>query len=228
MERLQTPAIEMPGTTTRAFIWLSDAMCLSHAQLEGASSVGPLLTQREPCRYRSYPRRWLMLVIVFLFCFYVQLLFATFAPIATPAAQYFDVGLTAINWLALVWTVLFLPCTALSAWAMHKYGLRTSLSVAACLLLVGSLIRAAVGFFDNVASPDSPAKPVKASGGAYTVVLIGTIVMAIAQPAALSCTTLTAASWFSERERNIANTVVRPCAACVDTTACLAVCTCPP
>jgi MFS family permease len=158
--------------------------------------------------YRVYPQRWRMLAIVFLLNFVIQIYFTTFMPIATPAANFYDVGLTAINWLALIWAAVFLPCTAIAGWAMFKFGLRRCMMVSSVVVLVGSVIRACTGLFgERLAIGDLPVS--RNGTGAYTMLIIGSVVMALPQPTILSSTTLTAAAWFSEKQRNLANTIVR-------------------
>ena len=169
--------------------------------------------------YRTYPQRWRMLFIISVFNFFIQIAFTTFMPVATVAAAYYDVGLTAINWLAIVWAAVFLPCTVVAGWAVFKHGVRNCLRTCGGVLLLGALLRALSAVYGggNAAPPaqqidgqeaplDVPdSKPV----GAYILLIVGSMVMALVQPLVLSSTTLMAASWFSENERNLANTLVR-------------------
>ena len=150
-----------------------------------------------------------MLIIVFLINFVIQLHFTTFIPIATPAARFYDVDLTAINWLALIWSASFLPATLLASWGMLKFGLRRMMIAAGGMMLLGSVVRALTGLFDEVEDEDDGIAR-KDSAGAYALLLIGSFLMGLVQPIVLSSTTLTAAAWFSEKQRNLANTLVRP------------------
>lgn len=157
--------------------------------------------------YRTYPARWRMLGIVFFINLVTQVFFTTLMPIATAASLFFGVSLTAINWVALVWLALFLPCTVFAGWAMHKFGLRRCMILSGFVLLVGAVIRALTGFF---AEHEVDGRKSKKGVGAYVVLLLGTMVMGLVQPIVMSSTTLTAAAWFCEKQRNLANSIVRP------------------
>jgi FLVCR family MFS transporter 7 len=166
--------------------------------------------------YRSYRKRWLMLAIVCGLNILVQMMFTTLQPIATPAAKFYGVDLTAINWLSVVWGVLFVPGTFFAAWSLFKLGLRWSLILASAGLLLGSILRALSTAFptDGLREDDlgNELNKQKKSVGAYVVLLLGSMIMAFVQPIILSCTTMTAAAWFSEKQRNLAITLVCPCA----------------
>jgi MFS transporter, FLVCR family, MFS-domain-containing protein 7 len=163
--------------------------------------------------YVQYRKRWLILAIVFLQNFVLQIIFITFAPVATSAAHFFNVSTSAINWLVLVWLVLAVPCTFLSGWSFHKLGLRTSLLIAGAMVVVGTAVRILSLTVDVSSSLGGSQKD---STAAYSLVLVGTIVVASSQPIILASTTQVAAAWFSERQRGLANTLVRlPHSACL-------------
>jgi MFS family permease len=160
--------------------------------------------------YRTYPARWCMLGIVFFMNCVTQVFLTTFMPIATAASMFYGVTLTAINWIALVWMALFLPCTVFAGWAMHKFGMRRCMILSGFVLLVGALIRALSGFFPEYEVDDFTPIRSKKSVAAYVVILLGSIVMGLVQPIVMSTTTLTSAAWFCEKQRNLANSIVRP------------------
>jgi MFS transporter, FLVCR family, MFS-domain-containing protein 7 len=156
--------------------------------------------------YKQYRERWQMLAIVFLANVVIQIVFISFAPIATPATQYFQIDATGINWFALVWPALFLPGTVASAWLYHKYGLRSTMTVAGIVMAIGTGVRVI-----SVAVPIDKSESGESQKGrtAYSLVLIGTIMVATVQPIILSSTTQVASAWFSEKQRALANTLVR-------------------
>jgi hypothetical protein len=164
--------------------------------------------------YKTYPARWRMLGIVFGFNFVVQIMFTTLMPVATPAADFYGVGLTAINWVSLVWGALFIPGTIFAGWSLFKLGLRLSIILAGAGLLLGSILRTVSAAFPTeqtirLEDLDGVPNVQKKSLGAYTILLLGTMIMACVQPIILSSTTITAAAWFSEKQRNLAITLVR-------------------
>jgi MFS family permease len=132
----------------------------------------------------------------------VQVVYIAFSPIATVSASYYDVGLTAINWLSLLWLILFTPFTFLAGWAFEKYGIRNCLIAAATGLTLATLVRClslAVGSSQGV----------KDNAFAYITLVLGSLIAATVQPIILASTTLMASTWFSVQQRNLANTVVR-------------------
>lgn len=155
--------------------------------------------------YKQYPQRWRMLATVFFANLVVQMVFITFAPIATASSQFYQVDLTAINWLALVWPAVFLPASVLCSWSYHKYSLRTNMLAAGIMLAVGTCFRLL-----SLAVPvvETNFLSQKDNRGAYTLVLIGTMLVAVVQPFVLASTTQLAAAWFSETQRGLANTLV--------------------
>lgn len=157
--------------------------------------------------YKQYGKRWQMLGIIVFANVVIQTMFITFAPIATAAARFYRVDVTAINWLAVIWPALFLPATYASAWAYHRFGLRKTMAGAGVMLALGAGVRVI-----SVAIPlkvdetsDEPSK----NAGAYILVLVGTFLMASVQPIVFSSTTQVASAWFSEKQRGTANTLVR-------------------
>lgn len=159
--------------------------------------------------YKQYGKRWQMLAIIVFVNVVVQIMFITFAPIATAAARFYEVDVTGINWLAVVWPALFAPATYASAWAYHRFGLRKTMAGAGFMMALGAGVRVlsvAVPLQEDNQDPDSvPHK----NGGAYFLVLVGTVIMASIQPIVLSSTTQLASAWFSEKQRGTANTLVR-------------------
>lgn len=155
-----------------------------------------------PHGYRSYPKRWYILLALFWLNLVVQVVYITYSPIATVSTAYYDVDLTAINWLSLLWLILFTPFTFLAGWAFDRFGIRKCLIVAALGLTLATATRClslTVGVTDGV----------KNSKLAYVWVLLGSLVGATVQPIILASTTLLAGTWFSVQQRNLANTLVR-------------------
>lgn len=160
--------------------------------------------------YKQYGKRWQMLSIIVFVNVVIQMMFITFAPIATPAASFYRVDVTAINWLAVVWPALFLPATYASAWGYHRFGLRTTMAGAAVIMALGAGVRIiSVAVPLGVSEDDSGETQPHKNAGAYIIVLAGTVIMATVQPIILSSTTQVAAAWFSEKQRGTANTLVR-------------------
>ena len=148
--------------------------------------------------YKVYSSRWLILA---LFCFLSlanALMWVTFAPISDIANEYFgDIGITAVNMLAVVFQILYGPGTYLGLVAMKRYGLKGTLLFGGCLTLVGALLRILGAYVMSTSSPMT----------AYIVVLLGQCCAAMAQPMFNNLPANIAATWFASSERDVATTV---------------------
>ena len=84
----------------------------------------------ETAKYRVYTDRWLMLALFCFLNFSNAVLWVTFAPISDLTSDYFDgIGVTAVNLLALVFQIVYLPGTLLGVIASKKYGLREAVLI---------------------------------------------------------------------------------------------------
>lgn len=109
-----------------------------------------------------------------------QMLWLTYAPITTDAAHHYGVSVSAIGWLAeifpLVYVVLALPTgRVIDRW------LRGGLGVGAGLTALGALVRL--------------------SGDSYPVILLGQLIVAVAQPFVLNAVTKLSGTYLQRRDR---------------------------
>lgn len=110
----------------------------------------------------------------------IQFDWLTFAPMNDAAAAYYRVSTDTVGLFALSFAVLFLPLGIPAGWYIDKFGVRASMRLAAMLLAVGAVVRAADGF-----------------GAALT----GQVLLAVAQPIIMSVISPLAATRHPERER---------------------------
>ncbi len=109
-----------------------------------------------------------------------QMLWLTYAPITTDAAHHYGVSVSAIGWLAeifpLVYVVLALPTgRVIDRW------LRGGLGVGAGLTALGALVRL--------------------TGDSYPVILLGQLLVAVAQPFVLNAVTKLSGAYLQRRDR---------------------------
>ena len=140
---------------------------------------------------KTYKQRWVQLSIFVLFNFSNATLWITYASIATLSSQYYNVSLSDINWLSLVYMVVFIPLGFSCTWLINKH-LKYALVCGGFLNCLGAWIRYAAG-------PN------------FAWALFGQILAAIAQPFALNSTTKMASTWFPEKERTVANAIMSLC-----------------
>jgi MFS family permease len=132
--------------------------------------------------FRLYGYRWVVLGVFMFINLTIQMLWIAYAPITGPAAQFYGVSDLQIGLLAMTFMIAFIPLSIPVSWAIDTYGFRKAVSVGAILMGVFGIVRGLAG--DN-----------------YTLVLISTIGIAIAQPFLLNAWTKVPAQWFSIEER---------------------------
>lgn len=142
---------------------------------------------------KIYPYRWIVLAVYLLIAAMIQLLWATFFSITTAAWHYYGFtdaakGESAISLLSLIFMMGMITLSIPSLASFEKWGFKKAVGFGALLMGLCGMCR---GFF----------------GSSYTIVLITTIGLAIAQPFILNAPGLVAGKWFPENERATANGV---------------------
>ena len=112
----------------------------------------------------------------------IQMLWIAYAPITGPAAGFYGVTDLQIGLLAMTFMLAFIPLSIPVSWAIDTYGFRLTVSIGAVLMGVFGILRGL-------------------AGADYTLVLLSTIGIAIAQPFLLNAWTKVPAQWFSIEER---------------------------
>lgn len=133
-------------------------------------------------KYQVYGYRWVVLAAFMAINLVIQILWISYAPITGPAAQYYGVSDLQIGLLAMSFMIAFIPLSLPASWVIDTYGFRLAVSIGAVLMGVFGLLRGLVG--DN-----------------YSLVLLSTAGIAIAQPFLLNAWTKVPAKWFSIDER---------------------------
>lgn len=132
--------------------------------------------------FRLYPYRWVVLAVFMFINLTIQILWITYAPITGPAAQFYGVSDLQIGLLAMTFMIAFIPLSIPVSWAIDTFGFRRTVSLGAILMGVFGVVR-------GLARAD------------YTLVLLATVAIAIAQPFLLNAWTKVPAQWFSIEER---------------------------
>jgi MFS family permease len=132
--------------------------------------------------FRLYRYRWVVLAVFMFINMTIQVLWASYSAITGPAAAFYGVSDLAIGLLAMVFMIAFIPLSLPVSWAIDTYGFRKAVSLGAILMGIFGLARGLAG--DN-----------------YTLVLLSSIGIAIAQPFLLNAWTTVPAKWFSTESR---------------------------
>jgi MFS family permease len=140
----------------------------------------------EQTSFKIYGYRWVVLLAFMLVVVVNQLLWITFAPITSSAAQYYGVSDLSIGLLSMSFMIVYIVISIPASWAIDTYGIRVAVGIGAALTGVFGLLR-------GLWAAD------------YTLVLISQIGIAIGQPFILNAITKVAARWFPIQERATAS-----------------------
>ena len=113
----------------------------------------------------------------------IQMLWICYAPVTVEASQYYHVSDLNIGLLAMIFMIVYIPLAIPAAWAIDTWGFKKAVSLGAILLGVFGLLR---GIFTSN----------------FTLTLVFTIGLAIAQPFLLNAFTKLAALWFPFKRRS--------------------------
>lgn len=132
--------------------------------------------------FRLYGYRWVVLAVFMFINLTIQILWIAYAPITGVAAEFYGVSDLQIGLLAMTFMMAFIPLSIPVSWAIDTYGFRPTVSIGAVLMGIFGVARGL-------------------AGSNYTLVLLSTIGIAIAQPFLLNAWTKVPAQWFSIEER---------------------------
>ena len=141
--------------------------------------------------------RFLMLAIYCTLSMMNSAMWNTFAPISDDSEIFFDVSASAINWLCIVWSVVYVFGTALGIYWFHKYALRETLLLCGYLTTAGAFLR-----YIAVIGRES-----LGSSACYTIVFLGMVLIGLGQPIVVNLATGMASIWYPTAERDRATTV---------------------
>lgn len=172
--------------------------CGDVSEIQGISwtpNRRPYLGLSKLQSYKAYKTRWLVLLVLCLLNCSNATTWITFAPVADQTAQYLKVSLIRVNYLSLVFMLVAIPLSFGATWMLDTLGLRITLILGSWLNMFGAVIR----FIGTAAKENADA--------AYSVVMLGQTLGAMAQPLMIFAPTKLAALWFPDDQRATANTV---------------------
>ena len=132
--------------------------------------------------YTVYKYRWVVLFFYSMMQCIMQMLWITFAPITSEAAEFYEVSAMQIGLLSMVFMIVYLFVSIPASWAIDTFGIRKGVGFGVVLTGIFAMIR---GF----------------GGDSFTLILVSMIGIAIAQPFILNSMTAMAARWFPLEER---------------------------
>lgn len=132
--------------------------------------------------FKVYSYRWIVLFVFMAVVLLNQLLWITFAPITSSAANYYHVSDLSIGLLSMSFMIVYILVSIPASWVIDTYGIRIAVGIGVALTGVFGLMRGLVA-------------------SNYTLVLLAQIGIAIGQPFILNAITKVAARWFPFEER---------------------------
>lgn len=132
--------------------------------------------------YKVYGYRWVVLATYMAVNLTMQMLWITYAPITSLAAEYYGVSDLKIGLLSMSFMIAFIPLSIPVSWLIDTFGFRLTVSIGSIMMGVFGILRGVAG--DN-----------------YGLVLGSTIGIAAAQPFLLNTWTTVPAKWFPKEER---------------------------
>ena len=140
------------------------------------------MSASDHAEYRVYGYRWVVLAVFMLVNLTIQMLWISYAPITSTASAYYGVSDVAIAILAMTFMIAFIPLSLPAAWVIDTRGFRIAVGFGVVLMAVFGISRGL-------------------AGTNYTLVLLSTIGIAVAQPFLLDAWTKVPANWFAAGER---------------------------
>jgi MFS family permease len=141
---------------------------------------------REEIRFRAYGYRWVVLLAFAVISCLNQVLWITFAPITSAAAQFYHTSDLMIGLLSMSFMVVFILLALPSAYVIDTRGFRVAVGMGAILTAVFGLAR---GIFASD----------------FTIVFLSQVGIAVGQPFIIGSITKIAARWFRVEERATAS-----------------------
>jgi MFS family permease len=155
--------------------------------VEAAVSQPPEEARRmETEKPRVYGYRWIVLLSFVLIALMTQVLWITFAPITSAAAEFYGTSDLQIGLLSMVFMIVYILMVLPSAWVIDTWGFKAAVGIGGGLSAVFALTR---GIF----------------AADFTIVFISQVGIAVGQPFVIGAITKIAARWFPAEERATAS-----------------------
>lgn len=157
------------------------------------------ITPTDVPSYQVVSRRWGVLAAFCLSNAMNAFLWICFAPVVYFTESYFNVSITAVNMLSLVFMIIYIPVVVPSLWFTERYGLRKAILMAILFNCIGAWLRYIGAIVANVSS----AYQILGFG----IVMIGQCIAAAAQTVFINAPARIAGDWFAVDELATATTI---------------------
>ncbi len=130
--------------------------------------------------------RWVVMLAFMAVAVINQLLWITYAPVTSDAANFYSVSTLSIGMLSMSFMIVFILVSIPASWVIDRFGIRIAVGTGALLTGIFGLLRGL-------------------AGSNYSLALFAQIMIAVGQPFILNAVTSIAARWFPPDERATAS-----------------------
>lgn len=160
-------------------------------------------TEHDAC-YLLDPQRFIVLTVFSLCNLLASAVWITFAPIEDAVkVKYNGISGAQVNWLSMIFMLLYGPGTAICAWSIRRFGLRQTVVISALCMTVGCFLRWWSIYFVVIDNDDNSNNNDATANWAYILLLTGQGMVAISQPVFANAPARVAASWFQKTTQAI-------------------------
>jgi MFS family permease len=126
--------------------------------------------------------RWVVLAVSVLVNITIQLQWIAMSPVSITAAAFYGVSTTLVGYFSISFMVVFIPLSIPAAWLVDRRGIRFAVGLGSVMVAVGGTVR-------------------WLAGTSYGWAMVGTLVVAAAQPLLFNAWTTVAGKWFPRQLR---------------------------
>ena len=94
---------------------------------------------------KVYKYRWVVLSTFMFINLTIQILWITFAPITSLAAEFYGESDLSIGFLSMIFMIMYVPLSIPVSWVIDTYGFRKAVSIGAILMGIFGLLRGFAG-----------------------------------------------------------------------------------
>ena len=157
--------------------------------------------EAAPIQIKLFKMRWYILAVICFANISNAINWICYSTIADFTGRFYSIDYDQVNMLSLIYMIVAVPSGFFSFWFIDNFGIRTSINLGSWFNFIGSILK----LLSSIDMADG--KPLIEKDYAYTVLMIGQCLCAVAQPFLIFTTTKFANSWFPEDSRALANTV---------------------
>ena len=136
----------------------------------------------EKIAAKSSAYRWVVMSAFMAVVAINQILWITFAPVTSAAAEFYQVDVLSIGLLSMSFMIVYILVSIPASWIIDRFGIKVGVGI-------GAVLTGVFGFVRGLA------------GGNYGLTLFAQIMIAVGQPFILNAITSIAAQWFPPDER---------------------------